>query len=46
MLTRWDERKLEAYAGYIDHVRRCIYSAVLLTGWNAEGVPLSERHPF
>ncbi|NED11286.1 hypothetical protein [Streptomyces sp. SID9124] len=30
MLTRWDERKLEAYAGYIDRVRRCIYSAVLL----------------
>ncbi|MGR8009644.1 hypothetical protein [Streptomyces hypolithicus] len=30
MLTRWDERKLDAYAGYIDHVRRCIYVAVLL----------------
>ncbi|MEU8832363.1 hypothetical protein [Streptomyces sp900116325] len=30
MLTRWDERKLDAYAGYIDHVRTCIYAAVLL----------------
>lgn len=30
MLTRWDERKLDAYTGYIDHVRRCVYSAVLL----------------
>lgn len=30
MLTRWDERKLDAYATYIDHVRKCIYKAVLL----------------
>ncbi|MFD4178540.1 hypothetical protein [Streptomyces anulatus] len=30
MLTRWDERKLEAYAEYIDHVRKCVYASVLL----------------
>lgn len=30
MLTRWDERKLDAYAEYIDRVRTCIYSSVLL----------------
>ena len=29
-LTRWDERKLDAYAEYIDCVRTCIYAAVLL----------------
>ncbi|WP_043255373.1 hypothetical protein [Streptomyces sp. Tu6071] len=30
LLTRWDERKLETYAVYIDAVRTCIYSAVAL----------------
>ncbi|MFB8407963.1 hypothetical protein [Streptomyces albidoflavus] len=30
LLTRWDERKLETYAEYIDAVRTCIYSAVML----------------
>ncbi|MFF2065841.1 hypothetical protein ACFVWZ_29270 [Streptomyces sp. NPDC058200] len=30
LLTRWDEKKLDAYAEYIDRVRTCIYSAVLL----------------
>lgn len=30
MLTRWDERKLDAYAEYIDRVRTCIYASVLL----------------
>ncbi|MEU6406338.1 hypothetical protein [Streptomyces sp. NPDC046985] len=30
MLTRWDERKLDAYAEYIDRVRSCIYASVLL----------------
>jgi hypothetical protein len=30
MLTRWDERKLDAYAEYVDQVRMCIYAAVLL----------------
>ncbi|MCM2393083.1 hypothetical protein [Streptomyces albipurpureus] len=29
-LTRWDERKLDAYAEYIDCVRTCIYTSVLL----------------
>ncbi|WP_329023327.1 hypothetical protein [Streptomyces sp. NBC_00690] len=30
LLTRWDERKLDAYADYVDCVRTCIYSSVLL----------------
>lgn len=30
LLTRWDEKKLDAYAEYIDRVRTCIYAAVLL----------------
>jgi hypothetical protein len=30
LLTRWDERKLETYAEYIDAVRTCIYSSVML----------------
>jgi hypothetical protein len=30
MLTRWDGRKLDAYAEYIDCVRSCIYASVLL----------------
>lgn len=30
LLTRWDERKLETYAQYVDAVRTCIYSAVAL----------------
>jgi hypothetical protein len=30
MLTRWDERKLDAYADYVDQVRTCIYAAVVL----------------
>ncbi|MFE7383498.1 hypothetical protein ACFU9F_24430 [Streptomyces zhihengii] len=30
MLTRWDDRKLDAYADYVDQVRSCIYASVLL----------------
>ncbi|MEU3185936.1 hypothetical protein ABZ707_17290 [Streptomyces sp. NPDC006923] len=30
LLTRWDEKKLDSYAEYIDKVRTCIYAAVLL----------------
>ncbi|MGI5397931.1 hypothetical protein ACQEVG_00365 [Streptomyces sp. CA-135486] len=30
MLTRWDDRKLDAYAEYIDRVRTYIYSSVIL----------------
>ncbi|WP_308355551.1 hypothetical protein [Streptomyces sp. ODS05-4] len=30
MLTRWDERKLDAYADYVGQVRSCIYASVLL----------------
>ncbi len=30
MLTRWDERKLDAYAEYVDRVRTSIYASVAL----------------
>ncbi|MCL7379633.1 hypothetical protein [Streptomyces sp. 35G-GA-8] len=30
LLTRWDDRKLDAYAGYIDTMRTCIFVAVQL----------------
>ncbi|MDQ0843621.1 hypothetical protein [Streptomyces sp. V1I6] len=30
MLTRWDERKLDAYAEYVDQIRTCVYASVLL----------------
>ncbi|NBM17484.1 hypothetical protein GUY61_18050 [Streptomyces sp. GC420] len=30
LLTRWDDRKLDAYEGYVDAVRACIFLAVQL----------------
>ncbi|GGO58410.1 hypothetical protein GCM10012287_56510 [Streptomyces daqingensis] len=30
LLTRWDDKKLDAYEGYVDRVRACIFLAVQL----------------
>ncbi|MFF1955988.1 hypothetical protein ACFVWX_03145 [Streptomyces sp. NPDC058220] len=42
MLTRWDDRKLDAYGGYVDRVRAGIFLAVHLYE-HREGIRRSER---
>ncbi|WP_329077555.1 hypothetical protein [Streptomyces niveus] len=42
LLTRWDDRKLDAYGGYVDRVRAGIFLAVHLYE-HREGIKRSER---
>ena len=42
MLTRWDERKLDAYAEYVDHVRTSIYASAALYE-TRHGMRVTER---
>ncbi|WP_432092309.1 hypothetical protein [Streptomyces sp. bgisy100] len=42
LLTRWDSKKLEAYEGYVDCVRACIFLAVELYE-HKEGIRRSDR---
>ncbi len=42
LLTRWDDKKLSAYEGYVDCVRECIFMAVRFYE-DREGIRASER---
>ncbi|MEU7132959.1 hypothetical protein [Streptomyces sp. NPDC046261] len=42
LLTRWDDRKLDAYAGYVDRIRESVFLAVELYE-HREGLRESER---
>lgn len=42
LLTRWDEKKLNAYEGYIDKIRSCIFLAVQLYE-HKEGIHASAK---
>ena len=42
LLTRWDDRKLDAYADYVDAMRACIFLAVQLYE-HREGLRRSEK---
>lgn len=42
LLTRWDDRKLDAYGGYVDRVRAGIFLAVQLYE-HREGIKRSEK---
>jgi hypothetical protein len=42
LVTRWDSKKLEAYEGYVDSVRSCIFLAVQLYE-HKEGLRASDK---
>ncbi|MFD7905564.1 hypothetical protein ACFV4G_25375 [Kitasatospora sp. NPDC059747] len=42
LLTRWDEKKLNAYEGYIDKIRSCVFLAVQLYE-HKEGIHTSNK---
>ncbi|MFG2845813.1 hypothetical protein ACGF12_21975 [Kitasatospora sp. NPDC048296] len=42
LLTRWDEKKLHAYEGYIDRIRSCVFLAVHLYE-HKEGIHASNK---
>jgi hypothetical protein len=42
LLTRWDDRKLDAYEGYVDAVRACVFLAVQFFE-HREGLRQSEK---